>query len=600
MCGIYLTNIPYDSNEVNLKLSSISFRGPDFTGIQKVNNITFGHVRLSILDLESRSNQPMAFENLTIVYNGEIYNYKHIRAELQNLGYNFKTESDTEVLIVGYKYWGKKILDKINGMFSFSIYDATTNKLFSARDRIGVKPFYYYWHEGRLEICSQIRPLLKNKTINKEAISIYLDTDFIPSPYTIAENIFKLPAGNYMEIDFTTDILTINEYWNLKEVKIRDISYEDAKNELHKLLTDAVEIRLQSDVPIGSFLSGGIDSSLVSSIAAKVSKTKINTFSIGFDDPKYDESKIAEQFAEIIDSNHTTTICRPNDIMELIPKLTQVFDEPFADSTALPSLLLAKVTKPYATVALSGDGGDESFIGYDHFDSLVRNKKIMDIPYQIRKIIANSGVLKIFGMDTHRINNALNTRSSNDFIENIFSRKGFLLHEKKQEWMKHYQGYKTWSNIFLQKAADLNIKLWLDNDSNVKVDRSSMAYSVEVRSPFLDYRVIEYARTLPMHYKYEKGRQKKILKDILKEYIPEEIFNQPKRGFAAPIGNWMRKELKNEFELALNDEFLNRVPNLNVPKFKSLLKAHMTGKEDHANYIWKLFVLSKWYEEFNF
>ena len=600
MCGIYLTNIPYDSNEVNLKLSSISFRGPDFTGIQKVNNITFGHVRLSILDLESRSNQPMAFENLTIVYNGEIYNYKHIRAELQNLGYNFKTESDTEVLIVGYKYWGKKILDKINGMFSFSIYDATTNKLFSARDRIGVKPFYYYWHEGYLEICSQIRPLLKNKTINKEAISIYLDTDFIPSPYTIAENIFKLPAGNYMEIDFTTDILTINEYWNLKEVKIRDISYEDAKNELHKLLTDAVEIRLQSDVPIGSFLSGGIDSSLVSSIAAKVSKTKINTFSIGFDDPKYDESKIAEQFAEIIDSNHTTTICRPNDIMELIPKLTQVFDEPFADSTALPSLLLAKVTKPFATVALSGDGGDESFIGYDHFDSLVRNKKIMDIPYQIRKIIANSGVLKIFGMDTHRINNALNTRSSNDFIENIFSRKGFLLNEKKQEWMKHYQGYKTWSNIFLQKAADLNIKLWLDNDSNVKVDRSSMAYSVEVRSPFLDYRVIEYARTLPMHYKYEKGRQKKILKDILKEYIPEEIFNQPKRGFAAPIGNWMRKELKNEFELALNDEFLNRVPNLNVPKFKSLLKAHMTGKEDHANYIWKLFVLSKWYEEFNF
>ncbi|WP_178985258.1 asparagine synthase (glutamine-hydrolyzing) [Winogradskyella helgolandensis] len=600
MCGIYLTNIPYEEGIIEKKLESISFRGPDYTGIQKINNLTFGHLRLSILDLDPRSNQPMSYENLSLVFNGEIYNYQTVKTELKDLGYLFKTESDTEVLLIGYKHWGKEVLDKINGMFAFSIYDALTNKLFSARDRLGVKPFYYYWHKGELELCSQIRPLLKDKNINDEAISIYLDTDFIPSPYTIAENVFKLPPGNYMEIDFKTSQLTIYEYWNLKETKIKDISYEDAKNELHDLLKDAVKIRLQSDVPIGSFLSGGIDSSLVSSIATNVSPTKISTFSIGFDDPIYDESKIAEQFAKIIDSNHTTTICRPSDIMELIPKLTEVYDEPFGDSSALPSLLLNKVTKQYVTVALSGDGGDESFIGYDHFDSLIKNRKIMDIPYGIRKFIANSGMLKLFGFNTHRINNALNTKSRNDFIENIFSRKGFLLKEKRQDWMKYYQGYKTWSDIFLQKAADLNIKLWLENDSNVKVDRASMAYSVEVRSPFLDYRVIEYARTLPMHYKYEKGRQKKILRDILKEYIPEEVFNQPKRGFAVPIGNWMRKELREEFDLALNDDFLNRVPNLNVKKFKGLYRDHMSEKADHRVYIWKLFVLSKWYEEFQF
>jgi asparagine synthase (glutamine-hydrolysing) len=600
MCGIYLTNIPYEEGIIIDKLESISFRGPDYMGIKKVNDIIFGHLRLSILDLDPRSHQPMTYDSLTLVFNGEIYNYKTIKKELKELGYFFKTESDTEVLLIGFKHWGKAILDKINGMFAFSIYDSKTNKLFSARDRIGVKPFYYYWNNSELEICSQIRPLLKNKSINEEAISIYLDTGFIPSPYTIAENVYKLSPGNYMEIDFSTYELSIKEYWNLKNVKIQDISYEDAKKELHDLLTDAVKIRLQSDVAIGSFLSGGIDSSLVSSIATKVSPIQINTFSIGFDDPKYDESKLAEQFAKIINTNHTTTICRPSDIMDLIPKLTEVYDEPFADSSALPSLLLNKVTKQYVTVALSGDGGDESFIGYDHFDSLVRNKKIMDIPYPIRKFISNSGVLKIFGMDTHRINNALKTKSRNDFIENIFSRKGFLLNEKRQNWMQHYQGYKKWSNIFLQKAADLNIKLWLENDSNVKVDRASMAYSVEVRSPFLDYRVIEYTRTLPMHYKYEKGRQKKILRDILKEYIPEDVFNQPKRGFAVPIGNWMRKELREEFELALNDEFLNRVPNLNVKKFKRLFDAHMSGKEDHRVYIWKLFVLSKWYEEFQF
>jgi len=600
MCGIYLTNIPYDNEEITSKLNSISFRGPDYTGIEKVNDLTFGHLRLSILDLDPRSNQPMFFENLTIVFNGEIYNYKSIREELKALGYIFKTESDTEVLLIGYKHWGKSILDKINGMFAFSIYDSKTNILFSARDRLGVKPFYYYWENGKVEICSQIKPMLSGKKVNDDAVSMFLDCMFIPSPYTIAQNVFKLPPGNYMEIDFNNNALQTFSYWNLKPVKIKDISYEDAKRELHDLLLDAVKIRLQSDVPIGSFLSGGIDSALVSSIAAKVSNSKINTFSIGFDDPKYDESKIAEQYAKILNTTHTTTICNPSDILHLIPKLTDVYDEPFADSSALPSLLLNKVTKQYVTVALSGDGGDESFIGYEHFDSLVRNKRIMDIPYILRKFIANSGLLKLFRMDSYRIKNALHTKSRNDFIENIFSRKGFLLNEKKQEYMKHYQGYKSWSNIFLQKAADLNIKLWLENDSNVKVDRASMAYSVEVRSPFLDYRVIELARSLPMHFKYEKGRQKKILRDILKEYIPESVFDQPKRGFAVPIGEWMRKELKQEFLEALNDDFLNNVPNLNVKKFKQLLIDHMEGIEDHTANIWKLYVLSKWYKEFGF
>ena len=239
-------------------------------------------------------------------------------------------------------------------------------------------------------------------------------------------------------------------------------------------------------------------------------------------------------------------------------------------------------------------------MGYEHFDSLMQNKKIMDIPYVFRSLIAKSGVLKLFGMNSHRINNALNTKGRNDFIENIFSRKGFLLKEKKQDYMKHYQGYKTWSNNFLQKAADLNIKLWLENDSNVKVDRASMAYSVEVRSPFLDYRIVEFARSLPMHFRYEKGRQKKILRDILKEYIPEDVFNQPKRGFAVPIGNWMRTELKEEITKALSDDFLNSVPNLNVSKFKRLLQEHMVNKEDHTTHIWKLYVLSKWYDEFGF
>jgi len=253
MCGIYITNIKYQDDIIKEKLNSISYRGPDYTGITKIDDITFGHLRLSILDLDPRSNQPMTYKNLTIVYNGEIYNYKDIKDELINLNYEFKTESDTEVLLIGFKHWGKLILEKINGMFAFSIYDNITKRLFSARDRIGVKPFYYYWNNNELEICSQIRPLLKNKNINEEAISIFLDTDYIPSPYTIAEKVYKLPPGNYMEIDFITKNLIVTQYWNLAEVKTQDITYKDAKNELHSLLKDAVKIRLQSDVPIGSY-----------------------------------------------------------------------------------------------------------------------------------------------------------------------------------------------------------------------------------------------------------------------------------------------------------------------------------------------------------
>ncbi|WP_340155441.1 asparagine synthase (glutamine-hydrolyzing) [uncultured Winogradskyella sp.] len=600
MCGIYLTNIPFEREEIKTKLNSISYRGPDFTGIDKINGLTFGHLRLSILDLDPRSNQPMAHKELTIVFNGEIYNYKDVKKELIELGYSFNTESDTEVLLIGFKHWGKEILHKINGMFAFSIYNSVTNILFSARDRLGVKPFYYSWDGEKFEICSQIRPLLGDKKIDENSISIFLDCGYVPSPFTIVENVFKLPPGNYCELDLNSNKLKIEEYWNLKKVETKKISYETAVSELHELLLDSVKIRLQSDVPIGSFLSGGIDSALISSLASKISTEPINTFCIGFDDPEFDESKIAEKFGKIMKSNHKTTVCNQQDIVNLVPKLAKVYDEPFADSSALPTLLLNSVAKKHVTVALSGDGGDESFLGYDHFDSLIKNKAIIDIPFTIRKLLSKPFFLNLIGKNSHRVRNALNTKTRNDFIENIFSRKGLLLNKKKQGWMSHYQGYKKWSTNFLQKAADLNIKLWLENDSNVKVDRASMAYSVEVRSPFLDYRVIEYARTLPVSYRYQKGRQKRILRDILKEYIPEEVFNQPKRGFKAPIGDWMRVELRDEFYSTLNDEFLNKVPNLNVNKFKILLDEHMNKGENHTPHIWKLYVLGKWYKEFNF
>lgn len=600
MCGIYLTNIPFAEEGVKSKLESIQFRGPDYTGIEKVEDLTFGHLRLSILDLDVRSHQPMKFENLTIVFNGEIYNFKEIKNELMALGYTFNTTGDTEVLLKGYKEWGEALVPKLNGMFAFAIYNAATRIIFCSRDRLGVKPFYYSWKGGQFEICSQLRPMSQNKQLNKEAVSMYLDCTYVPSPFTIYQDVYKLPPGNNLEIDLNTQKISINEYWNLKKVTAAGLSYKEAKEQLHELLKDAVKIRLQADVPFGSFLSGGIDSALISSIATKVSEEPIKTFSIGFEDPKYDESKIAAQYAKIMGSEHTETICKPADVLEMIPKLIKVYDEPFADSSALPSLLLNKVTQQYVTMALSGDGGDESFLGYNNFDWVAKFKSLTKIPYPIRFIASKFLIFNVLGPRTEPIKRILNIKSKNDFVEGIFVGYNSLLKKRSLDWLSHYRGYQTWSKDLIQTTADLNIKLWLENDSNVKVDRASMAYSVEVRSPFLDYRIIEFARTLPVSYRYVPGRKKRILRDILKEYIPEEVFNQPKRGFAVPIGAWIRKELKEEFEENLSDDFLNQVPNLNVPKFKKMFKMHLEGKHDYASYIWRVYILSKWYQEFGF
>jgi asparagine synthase (glutamine-hydrolysing) len=600
MCGIYITNIPFSIEEVQSKIETIQFRGPDSTGIKKTGDLIFGHLRLAIVDLDVRSNQPMSFEELTIVYNGEIYNYKAIKAELIDLGHSFQTTGDTEVLLKGYKQWGDKIIPKLNGMFAFAIYNDTTNKLFCSRDRLGVKPFYYSWNNGEFEICSQLHPICQNKKLNESAISMYLDCTYIPSPFTIFEDVHKLPPGNNLEIDLNTKSYTISKYWDLEPVKISKLTYDEAKEKLHTLLQDAIKIRLQADVPFGTFLSGGIDSALVSSIASKISDEPIHTFTIGFEDQKYDESKIAKQFASIIQSKHIETICKPEDITKLIPKLVCVYDEPFGDSSALPSLLLNKTAKQHITMALSGDGGDESFLGYNHFDWVSKFKILLKIPYIIRFLISQLLVFNCLGKRTEPLKRILKTKSKYDFIAGVFVGYNSLLLNRNLEWLSHYDGFKKGSEDLHQATADLNIKLWLENDSNVKVDRASMAYSVEIRSPFLDYRIVEFARTLPVSFRYEKGRKKRILRDILKEYIPEAVFNQPKKGFSVPMDSWIRNELKEEFTQNLSDSFLNQVPNLNVSKFKKMFQSHLAGKQDYSSYIWRVYVLSKWYQEFGY
>lgn len=399
-----------------------------------------------------------------------------------------------------------------------------------------------------------------------------------------------------MIIDLDRKTKLIKKYWDLKQVKKSTRSYQEAKEELHDLLKDAVKIRLQSDVPLGSFLSGGIDSALISAIANKLTGG-VKTFTIGFEDPQYDESKLAKKFSEIIGTIHKETICKPKNLLDLIPKLFEAYGEPFADSSSIPSLLLNKTTKPHVTVVLSGDGGDESFFGYNHFEWSKIFDVFFKIPHVIRRAVSFFIPYDLFGKRALAIKNIFNLKSFNNFIESVFIGFSSFLIIRNNSWLNHYDSFKRLSNNKLQKLADLNIKLWLENDSNVKVDRASMAYSVEVRSPFLDYRIIEFARTLPVSYRINGRKRKRILKDILKEYIPETIFDVPKMGFGIPLKSWIRNELKDEFIDNLKEEELKKINNLNVNLVKKYLDKHLSGRDDYSSYLWRVFVLIKWMKE---
>lgn len=601
MCGIYATNKIISKEDALEKLETIRFRGPDNLSVEKSKEVTFGHLRLSIIDTDERSNQPFNYENYTIVFNGEIYNFEDIRKELLELGYTFKTSSDTEVLIIGYAHWGHLVLQKLNGMFAFVVYDSNKNELFGARDRLGVKPFFYSWDGQFFEICSQLRPMLtQDSKISNSAVSAYLQAGYVPTPMSIIEGIKKLEAGSYFILNLNSKKFETEKYWDLTKVQERNISYDQALNELETLLEDAVRIRLRSDVPIGTFLSGGIDSALVTALASKISDDPISTFTIGFTDGKFDESKVAEQYAAILKTNHTTTIISPDSVFDQIEKLIYVYDEPFNDSSAIPSLLLNKVTKQYVTVALSGDGGDESFLGYRHFDLVNRFQKISVIPRFIRRIIAS--ILpwhKIFKTRPETMRFVIGANTTDALAEGIFLGYGSLQKKNDNSWLDHYRKYFLLAKNPFQRVADFGIKLWLENDSNVKVDRASMAYSVEVRSPFLDYRVIEFARKLPVSYRYSKQVKKKMLRDLLKKHIPEEVFNQPKKGFSMPIGKFLRGPFKDEIYSTLTDEYLNSVHNLNVSRFKWELEQHMEGTYDFSYNIWKLYLLARWQKQFN-
>lgn len=607
MCGIYGTTIKYNETQIKEKLKRTDFRGPDKMGWKFYSSnrpVIFGHNRLSIIDLDPRSDQPFTYyQHIHIVFNGEIYNFKSIKETLLKKGYQFNTTSDTEVMCAAYLEYGENCVDYFIGMFAFVIYDKNKEQLFGARDRLGKKPFYYYHHGKDFEFSSQISSIQlynENLSISEKSIAYYLAWGAIPDPHSIYNEVKKLLPGHTFTFDLNTGIFNSKQYWDIDYRTTPSFkgSYEEAKSELSAVLTDAVSSRLFADVPVGVFLSGGVDSSIVTTFATKTSSTKIKTFSVKFNEKGFDESVYAQQVADHLETDHHVIECNYKEGIHLIENFSTYYDEPFADSSAIPSMLLAKYTKKQVTVALSGDGGDEAFIGYPRYISIKDTVKIHQIPYPIRKLGAsilslapNYRMKLIAKAVTYKdINQSYMAAMTGVDLSYIKTGIDYMdVHQRK--YLEHNN-----KNI-LERVSDFDLKTYLNWDINTKVDRATMAFSLEARAPLMDHRIIELARSFPTEFKIKGDNQKRILKDVLYEHVPKEIFDRPKAGFTMPFSDWFKTDLKDYVLQELSDENLKSIPCINPQKVKEMINQHMSGTWNRYPLIWKLLVLKQWLDK---
>lgn len=616
MCGI-VGVIDYSRNFDNQILENMNnklyTRGPDDFGTElfRKDNYTigFGHRRLSILDLSALGRQPMHFDNLWITYNGEVYNFEEIKDELFLEGYNFISHSDTEVILKAYHKWGVNCVDKFRGMFAFSIYDVSNKKLIILRDRVGVKPLYYYSNDNILLFSSVLKAFYPNNNFKKEidtnSLSMYLQFGYIQSPKTIFKNCFKLLPGHYLEYDLTTKEYKEIKYWDINEhfePKFQD-NEKDLVNNLENLLTEAFKLRMVSDVPVGTFLSGGIDSTLVTAILQKHSKTPIKTFTIGFTDESYNEAPYAKEIANYLNTDHTEYYCSPNDVMDIIKEMPKIFDEPFGDSSALPTTLVSKIAKEKVSVVLSGDGGDELFGGYSSYNLFLnRFDKINKIPAKnfIKKLIdlVPDPIDSFYKINENKYTKYLKLKNvlEYDDISNIFKLSNSVF--TKNEIFKLIGSYKYREDLPILFISDKekmmlsDFKGYLADDILVKVDRASMSVSLESREPLLDNKIIEFSTKVPEQYKNDKY----LLKKVLEKYVPLELFERKKTGFGIPINDWLRNDLKYLLEEYLSEEKLSKHNLFDKNYVNSLLNLFLNKKIDDRK-IWSILMFQMWHEE---
>ena len=625
ICGIYNFN-GQAVNKVSLEKMNhtLVHRGPDGEGYYFEKNIGLGHRRLSIIDLEG-GKQPMGNEDgsIQVVFNGEIYNFLELKKELEAKGYRFRTRSDTETIIYGYEEWGEDFVQKLRGMFAIALWDSRNQKILLIRDRIGKKPLYYYLGKDRILFASELKALILDKSIPKEidpiALDSYLSFGYVPSPLSILKSIRKLPPAHIAvcrQGDFC-----VRQYWHLDmESEASPRSEEEVLEELRTLFNEAVRLRLISDVPLGAFLSGGVDSSaVVASMAGLVGKDPVKTATIGFSDKRFDEIEYARVVAEQYQTDHTEFVVNP-DALEVLEEIVWHLDEPFADASAIPTYYVSKMARQKVTVALSGDGGDETFAGYvnryymNRFEDSIRRKLPGFLKHNILGPMGEIYPKADFLPRPFRLKRFL-SNLSHTFEQAYFRDMSFyFLPEMKEKLyrpdfksaIKGFDAFNILGDHFkLNQNSDIttraqyvDIKSYLPEDILVKVDRMSMAHSLEVRAPILDHKLIEYVGSLPSALKLKGKESKYIFKKMLEDRLPQNILYRKKQGFSIPLAVWLKGEMKDFVEETLFSNKAESNSYFNSEYIRGLWQGHSSGRQDYAYPLWGLMMFELWQRQY--
>jgi asparagine synthase (glutamine-hydrolysing) len=648
MCGItgFLTLAPNNESELKVCVSrmtdQLAHRGPDDCGIwvDQRAGVALGHRRLSILDLSPDGHQPMHSESgrYIVVFNGEVYNFYVLHRELEQRGHCFRGRSDTEVMLAAIEEWGlEQALTRFNGMFALALWDCKEQRLELARDRLGEKPLYYGWTGETFLFGSELKALIVHPDFKREvdrgSLAMYLRHCFVPTPRSIYRGICKLPPGTRLVLKLS-EPRTAQEpisYWSVADATRRavddryDGSAEDAISYLDELLSDATRIRMTADVPLGVFLSGGVDSSTIVALMQKVSASPVKTFSIGFPDGLYNEAEYSAAVARCLGTDHTELYVSPEEAMQVIPLLPSMYDEPFADSSQIPTHIVSRLARRHVTVCLSGDGGDELFGGYKRYFSWGKIwNKVAWLPLSIRRAVATRALcsrspaqwnrllgrlsfapfsvmqLDYPGDKVHRLAGLLAAEDAASRYQAIVSAcnapSSLILGLEADEPSLHH--FQIASELdFREYMMFLDMSTYLPDDILVKVDRATMAVGLEARVPFLDHRVVEFATRLPLSLKINHGTSKWILRRVLYRYVPKELIERPKKGFSLPIASWLRGPLREWAEELLLETRLRSDGFFNADAVRRLWEAHLRAEQDVEHQIWGILMFQAWLTE---
>ena len=613
---------------LDLMNRELSHRGSDDSGLFverfKDDFVHLAHNRLSILDISQNAHQPFVSDckRFVIVYNGEVYNFRDIKEELVKLGYFFRSKSDTEVILYAYKEWGVKCIEKFIGMFAFCIYDKKEGTLFLARDRAGVKPLYFYDGGGEFVFASEIKAFHKNpsfiKELNEDVLPFYMRFGYVPSKNSIFKNLYKLEQGCYMLYDIASNKYEIKRYWSaIEEYKKEKFqkSEEEIERELEEILYEAAAFRMIADVDVGIFLSGGYDSSFIAAILQRNYDTKLNTFSIGFEEKEFDESSYAENIAKYLGTKHQNHFIKKKELVDIALNLPFIYDEPFADDSTIPTVALSSFARNGVKVVLSGDGGDEVFCGYSKYSALyplanslkknalkllvgllpdlsveginsllpqnLKNRNITDKYDKFKRAVNSENLSQMFI-------NASSNISQKELNDILFVSK-FI-----PSSFKYFDDIKDLN--FLDQMMAIDYITYLSDNSLVKVDRASMSFSLEAREPLIDHRIVEYLSKIPVSIKYKNKNKKYLLKKILHKYIPKEKLQRPKSGFQPPLERWLRRELSFLVDIYLDETRIKKSKYFIANEVLGMKKAFKEGKKININKLWSIIVFEMWRE----